>query len=179
MSWFSTADTLAIVSQNGTFSACHLRGGTDTQCSLETYGAKVDQVKAEIGAAVEQQEIETALKAKKYKAITFTHVDTSTGVLSDAKTIAETVRRVSPETLVSIYPSNRSLLMMAQVIMDGVCSVASEEIKMDDWDIDVVLTASQKGLGTPPGLSILVASKNAIKVRLVHLFQASLSFLQS
>ncbi|KAI5999516.1 pyridoxal phosphate-dependent transferase [Pisolithus albus] len=35
---------------------------------------------------------------------------------------------------------------------------------MDDWGIDVVLTASQKGLGTPPGLSILVASQRAIKV---------------
>jgi alanine-glyoxylate transaminase/serine-glyoxylate transaminase/serine-pyruvate transaminase len=53
-----------------------------------------------------------------------------------------------------------------QVILDGVCSVASELIKMDEWGIDVVMTASQKGLGTPPGLSILVASNRAIKVRL-------------
>lgn len=37
---------------------------------------------------------------------------------------------------------------------------------MDEWGIDVVMTASQKGLGTPPGLSILVASTRAIKVRL-------------
>jgi len=35
---------------------------------------------------------------------------------------------------------------------------------MDTWDIDVILTASQKGLGTPPGLSILVASKRAMQV---------------
>lgn len=48
--------------------------------------------------------------------------------------------------------------------MDAVCSVASEEIQMDAWGIDVVLTASQKGLGTPPGLSILAASQKAIKV---------------
>ncbi|KAK7056205.1 hypothetical protein VNI00_002757 [Paramarasmius palmivorus] len=115
---------------------------------LTTYGANVDQVKAEIGAAVAIPEIEKALKSKKYKAVTFTHVDTSTGVLSDAKAVASIVRRVSPETL---------------VVLDGVCSVASEEIQMDDWDIDVVLTASQKGLGVPPGLSILVASERAIK----------------
>jgi aspartate aminotransferase-like enzyme len=51
-----------------------------------------------------------------------------------------------------------------QVIVDGVCSVASEEIKFDDWGIDVVLTASQKGLGVPPGLSLLCASERAIKV---------------
>ena len=49
--------------------------------------------------------------------LTFTHVDTSTGVLSDAARIAETVRRVSPDTL---------------VVMDDVCSVASEEIKFDE-----------------------------------------------
>lgn len=36
---------------------------------------------------------------------------------------------------------------------------------MDDWAVDVVLTASQKGLGTPPGLSIVLASPKAIKVR--------------
>lgn len=53
----------------------------------------------------------------------------------------------------------------SQVILDGVCSVASEELCMDAWGIDVVLTASQKGLGVPPGLSILVASPKAIKVR--------------
>jgi len=51
-----------------------------------------------------------------------------------------------------------------QVIVDGVCSVASEEIKFDEWGIDVVLTASQKGIGVPPGLSLLCASERAIKV---------------
>jgi len=35
---------------------------------------------------------------------------------------------------------------------------------MDDWGVDIVMTASQKGLGTPPGLSILLASPKAIKV---------------
>lgn len=51
-----------------------------------------------------------------------------------------------------------------KVILDGVCSVASELIKMDEWSIDVVMTATQKGLGAPPGLSILVVSKRAIQV---------------
>jgi len=50
-------------------------------------------------------------------------------------------------------------------VVDAVCSVASEEIRFDEWDLDVVLTASQKGLGTPPGLSILVASQRALEVR--------------
>jgi alanine-glyoxylate transaminase/serine-glyoxylate transaminase/serine-pyruvate transaminase len=49
-------------------------------------------------------------------------------------------------------------------VVDGVCSVGSEEIRMDEWGIDVVLTASQKGLGIPPGISILCASQKAMKV---------------
>ncbi|KAG2053696.1 PLP-dependent transferase [Suillus hirtellus] len=116
---------------------------------LQTYGANVDQIKAEIGGAVKEADIESALQAKKYKVVTVTHVDTSTAVLSDIKAIANVVKRVSPDTL---------------VVVDAVCSVASEEIQMDAWGIDVVLTASQKGLGTPPGLSILVASQKAVQV---------------
>ena len=47
--------------------------------SLETYGAKVDQLKTEVGAAVSQEAVESALRSKKYRLLTFTHVDTSTG----------------------------------------------------------------------------------------------------
>jgi len=120
-----------------------------TYLSLETYGATVNQIKAQVGGTVPIDELTSALKSKHYKLVTFTHVDTSTGVLSPAKLIAETVHSVSPGTL---------------VIMDAVCSVASEEIQMDAWGLDVVLTASQKGLGAPPGLSILLASQKAIGV---------------
>ena len=89
------------------------------------------------------------------------------GVLSDAKAIAEVVRRVSPDTLVTHPMPNTNSpadLFQFQVVLDAVCSVASEEIRMDDWGLDVILTASQKGLGTPPGLSILLASQKAMKV---------------
>jgi alanine-glyoxylate transaminase/serine-glyoxylate transaminase/serine-pyruvate transaminase len=123
--------------------------GDSFQECLQTYGAQVTQLKAEIGGVVSETLIEEALQATDYKLVVFTHVDTSTGVLSDAKGIAETVKRVSPHTL---------------VVLDGVCSVASEEIRMDAWGIDVVLTATQKGLGVPPGLSVLVASQKALKV---------------
>ncbi|EPT00913.1 hypothetical protein FOMPIDRAFT_1023472 [Fomitopsis schrenkii] len=123
-------------------------GDSFTEC-FQAYGANVDEVRAAFGTAADLNDVEEALKAKQYKILAFTHVDTSTGVLSDAKAIAETVRRVSPDTL---------------VVVDGVCSVGSEEIHFDDWGLDVILTASQKGLSTPPGLSILLASPKAIKV---------------
>jgi alanine-glyoxylate transaminase / serine-glyoxylate transaminase / serine-pyruvate transaminase len=112
------------------------------------YGVKATQLKAPIGDRPSLEEIEAALKEKAYKAITITHVDTSTGVLSDVKAVAALVQKVSPETL---------------VIVDGVCSVGSEEIRFDDWGLDVVMTASQKGVGVPAGLSILMVSGRAIE----------------
>ncbi|CAG8575130.1 11494_t:CDS:2 [Scutellospora calospora] len=123
-------------------------GDSFTVC-LETYGAKVTQVKAEIGDSPSLEAIKEALSTKKFKAITITHVDTSTGVLSDVKAISALVKQISPETL---------------VIVDGVCSVGSEEIRVDEWGIDIVLTASQKAIGVPPGLCILIASERAIVI---------------
>lgn len=115
---------------------------------LETYGAQVTHLRAPIGERPAFEEVEAALKQKAYKLLTITHVDTSTGVLNDIKTVAQIVRRVSPNTL---------------VIVDGVCSVGSEEIDFDKWDLDAVVTASQKAIGCPPGLSIVMCSGRAIQ----------------
>ncbi|KAF2625284.1 PLP-dependent transferase [Macroventuria anomochaeta] len=116
---------------------------------FETYGVKVTQLKAPIGDRPQLDEVEKALKERKYKILTVTHVDTSTGVLSELKALSDLVHKVSPETL---------------LVVDGVCSVGSEEIRFDDWKLDVVLTASQKAIGCPAGLSILMASGKAIEV---------------
>ncbi|KAF2864077.1 aminotransferase [Piedraia hortae CBS 480.64] len=115
---------------------------------LETYGAKVTQLKAPIGERPKPDEIEKALGENSYRMLTVTHTDTSTGVLSDIKAITALVRKVSPSTL---------------VVVDGVCSVGCEEIQFTDWDIDCVLTASQKALGCPTGLSILMVSDRAMQ----------------
>jgi alanine-glyoxylate transaminase / serine-glyoxylate transaminase / serine-pyruvate transaminase len=70
----------------------------------------VDQVKAEIGAAVPQSEIEKALRSKKYKILTVTHVDTSTGVLSDIEAVAKMAKKISPDTLVGQSLNSRLAL---------------------------------------------------------------------
>ncbi|MCJ1435474.1 hypothetical protein MMC27_004847 [Xylographa pallens] len=116
---------------------------------FETYGVKATQLKAPIGDRPQLPEVEKALKEKKYKLLTVTHVDTSTGVLSEIKALSELVHKVSPETL---------------VVVDGVCSVGCEEICFDEWGIDVVLTASQKAIGCPAGLCIMMCSGRAIEV---------------
>ena len=69
-------------------------------------------------------------------------------MLSDVQAVSETVRRISPNTL---------------VVVDGVCSVGCEEIQFDDWGLDVVLTASQKAIGAPAGLCIMMLSGRAVK----------------
>ena len=116
---------------------------------FEIYGAKATQLKAPIGQRPQLPEIEKALKEKKYKAITVTHVDTSTGVLSKIAALSELVQKVSPETL---------------FIVDGVCSIGAEELHFDDMKVDVALTASQKAIGCPPGLSISMVSERAMDV---------------
>jgi len=114
---------------------------------LKRYGARVTLLQAETGQIVPMDQIEQVLKNGDYKLLTFTHVDTSTAVLNDAKTIGALGRKYGVLT-----------------VLDGVCSVAGEEIRQDDWGLDVVLTASQKAIGVPPGLALLVASEKAMDV---------------
>jgi len=114
---------------------------------LKRYGAHVTILKAPIGQVVSEAEIENALKTDKYKLLTFTHVDTSTAVKVDPEPIGKLGQKYNVLT-----------------ILDGVCSVAGEEIKQDEWGIDVVLTASQKAIGVPPGLALLVVSERAMNV---------------
>ncbi len=114
---------------------------------LATYGANVTVLQAEIGEIVPLEKIEKELASKDYKLLTITHVDTSTGVLND------------PEPIAKLAKIHNTL-----TILDGVCATAGEITKQDDWGIDIVLTGSQKAIGVPPGLALLVASKKAMKV---------------
>lgn len=113
---------------------------------LKRYGAEVDILEAQVGDIVPMEQIEQQLQSKTYKLLAFTHVDTSTAVLNDAKRIGALGKKHEVLT-----------------VLDCVCSVAGEDIKQDEWGIDVVLTASQKAIGVPPGLALLVASQNAMR----------------
>lgn len=113
---------------------------------LERHGAKVTLLEAKTGHAITARQVEEALSTKKYKLMSFTHVDTSTAVKMDAQSIGEL--------------GNKHGVM---TILDGVCSVAGENIRQEEWGIDVVLTASQKAIGVPPGLALMVVSDKAIQ----------------
>jgi alanine-glyoxylate transaminase/serine-glyoxylate transaminase/serine-pyruvate transaminase len=113
---------------------------------LKRYGAEVTLLKAATGDVVKLSEVEAELRRKKYKLLTFTHVDTSTAV------------KVDPEPL-GLLGQKYGVL----TVLDGVCSVAGEVIRQDEWKIDVVLTASQKAVGVPPGLALMVVSQRAME----------------
>ncbi|HKQ73254.1 MAG TPA: alanine--glyoxylate aminotransferase family protein [Blastocatellia bacterium] len=112
---------------------------------LERYGAQVTQVSAAVGARPSLEEVEKVLNQESFKLMTVTHVDTSTGVLTDVSGLAALARRY--ETL---------------IVVDGVCSVAGEELRMAEWGVDVALTASQKAISAPPGLALLLAGPRAM-----------------
>jgi len=112
---------------------------------LARYGAEVTVLSAPLGGAVDLGEVEAALRNGSYKLMTVTHVDTSTGV------------RVDPQPLGALGQEYGVL-----TVLDGVCSVAGEELRQEAWGIDLALTASQKAIGVPPGLALLVAGPRAM-----------------
>ncbi|ORX95557.1 PLP-dependent transferase [Basidiobolus meristosporus CBS 931.73] len=116
----------ALVISNGYF-------GDKFGLCLQNYGANDTFLHSSTpGDHPSLEAIERELLLKQYKLITVTHVDTSTGVLSDIAGIGRLVHQKFPETL---------------VVADGVCSVGCEEIKFNDFGLDIVLTGSQKALG--------------------------------
>jgi alanine-glyoxylate transaminase/serine-glyoxylate transaminase/serine-pyruvate transaminase len=123
---------------------------------LERYGATVTHIRtAAVGDAPSLEQVEGALRhgeasagaSGPYKVIAVTHVDTSTAVGTDIRGLAELARQHGVLT-----------------VIDGVCGTAGEEMRQEEWGIDVALTASQKAIGVPPGLALVVASPRAMEV---------------
>lgn len=120
----------------------------------KAYGIEVDVLQSTWGERVDAKLVEETVKANNYKAVTITHADTSTGVVSDL------------ETLVPIIKASGAL-----VIVDGVVATAALQEDMskaygeEDYKIDIVLTGSQKAIGIPPGLAIVAFSQQALAAR--------------
>ena len=113
---------------------------------LERHGASVTRVSAKPGAVPSSAEVAAALDAAPSKLLAITHVDTSTAARADVAALAH-------------LGHERGVL----VVVDGVCSVGGEELRQEEWHVDVALTASQKAIGAPPGLALLVASERAME----------------
>lgn len=90
-----------------------------------------------------------AYRGQGYTALLVNHHETSIGKLYDLQMIGDFCRSEG------IY-----------LLVDAVSSFLSEEIKMDEWGVDFVMTASQKCLALPPGLALVACSKRLIEERI-------------
>jgi alanine-glyoxylate transaminase/serine-glyoxylate transaminase/serine-pyruvate transaminase len=113
---------------------------------FQRYGAQVNQVTAPPGSRPCMDRIKSALEADSYKILAVTHVDTSTAVIANVQKIASLAKRYG-----------------VLLVVDGVCSVGGEELHMDTWGVDLALTASQKAVGVPPGLALLMIGPRALE----------------
>lgn len=112
-----------------------------------TYGADVTDLTFASGEAADPARVRAALAAlPAAHAVLVTHNETSTGVTNPLAEIARVVRETRPEAL---------------LIVDAVSSLSSIPVKVDAWDLDVVVSGSQKGWMLPPGLAFVSMSPRA------------------
>jgi alanine-glyoxylate transaminase/serine-glyoxylate transaminase/serine-pyruvate transaminase len=119
-----------VVARNGVF------GGRMIE-NVERCGGIPIVVEHEWGEPVDPQRVEDALKANRdARVVAFVHAETSTGALSDAKTLVEVAHKYDTMTIV-----------------DAVTSLGGSPVLVDEWNIDAIYSASQKCLSCTPGLS--------------------------
>lgn len=114
-------------------------------------GLNVEIIDIAWGAGVPVNEISRRLGSDakdEIKAVFVTHNETSTGVTSDIAA----VRRALDENFHD-----------ALLFVDGVSSIGSLDFRMDEWEVDLVVAGSQKGLMLPAGLGILGVSEKAVQ----------------
>jgi len=124
-------DGKVLIVQNGFF-------GERLEEIARTYTARVRTVKFPLGKPVELALIEEELNQGAFDLVSAVHCETSTGILNPIKEIGELCKQY--DTL---------------FMVDAVSSLAIEPLAMDKWGIDICVSASQKGLESPPGLGIV------------------------
>ncbi len=129
-----------LVCQNGVF------GGRMKE-NVERCGATPVMVEDEWGKPVDPDKVEDALKANPdIRLVAFVHAETSTGAISDAKTLAEIAHRHD-----------------CLIIADCVTSLGGSPLKVSEWELDAVYSGTQKCLSCTPGLSPVTFSDAAIE----------------
>ena len=106
----------------------------------------VDRVEVPWGATFDFDAVESALAKKRYVAVTVAHSETSTGVITDVRTVAELAHKHG-----------------AICVVDSVSGAGGAELTIDGWGIDFFLTGSQKALALPAGLAFAVASAEFVE----------------
>lgn len=107
----------------------------------ESCRRQVQRVVVPWGGTFDLNVVEDALRSKGFAAVTVAHSETSTGVLTDVRAVTELAHRYGVLALV-----------------DSVSGAGGAELMVDAWQLDFLLTGSQKALALPAGLAFAVAS---------------------
>ncbi len=110
----------------------------------EQYGADVRPIRYEWGEAPDAAEVAAAVREAGSGIVLCQQSDTSTGVVSDVRALKEAVGD-------------------ALVVVDAVSSLGAVPLETDAWNLDVVLSGSQKALMCPPGLAFAAVSPRALE----------------
>jgi alanine-glyoxylate transaminase / serine-glyoxylate transaminase / serine-pyruvate transaminase len=114
-------------------------------------GYEVEILDVEWGEGVPIDRYEQVLSADKdhkFKAVLACHNETATGVTSDIAAVRRALDSAKHPALLYV---------------DTVSSLASIDFRMDAWGVDLTVSGSQKGFMLPAGLSFLGVSQKALK----------------
>jgi aspartate aminotransferase-like enzyme len=115
---------------------------------VRAYGAELEHVRYGWGETPDPDEVGARLaELGGATALYCTHCETSTGVVADVRALAAAARDSG-----------------AVCVVDAISSLGALPLETDEWDLDVVVSGSQKGLMTPPGLAFAAVSRRARSV---------------
>lgn len=111
-------------------------------------GIPFDSVSSEWGQPNTVEQIEVALKSKRYDTLAVVHNETSTGVENPIREIAQRAQQIHEDLL---------------ILVDAVSSAGGVEILPDQWGLDMLMTSSQKCFALPPGLAFVAVSDRTLE----------------
>jgi alanine-glyoxylate transaminase / serine-glyoxylate transaminase / serine-pyruvate transaminase len=114
-------------------------------------GADVEILAGSWRAAVDPVAVEERLRRDtkhEIKAVLTVQIDTASGVVNDVPAVRKAIDAAGHPAL---------------YMVDGVASLGCMPFEMDAWGVDIAMSASQKGLMTPPGLAFVAANEKALR----------------
>jgi len=108
------------------------------------YGADVQDLRYDWGETPRAEDVRARVEETGAGVVFLVHSETSTGVVADVQSLAQAAREAG-----------------ATVVVDAVSSLGAVPLETDAWELDVVVSGSQKALMTPPGLSLTSVSSAA------------------
>ncbi len=116
---------------------------------VRAFGAEAIELKYSYGDYAKPDDIDKALKDNPdIKAVYIQASETSTGVFHPIDDIGLMLKEKYPDVI---------------FVVDGITAIGAVDVKTDDWNIDIMITGSQKALMLPPGLAVMSVSDKAKK----------------